>query len=317
MLEKLGGSIDANAATLAQLLGTVKGQAATLRKQQKPDEADKLVAAVGELFIKFAAKKDLSVKYQYFAAKSLNDLGQSSKAIDLLAGLPDAQPEDLAAKFNDLSDDKKNSVRTHRSAKLELAKAYRQTGQFAKAETVLEAAMGPEGKPGWAAKVLDYRREAILLLEARAAAADGKVMNELWAKANQAWGKLAREYGGVLTQPLPKDEEKKNEAIRNREQIKPVYFGLFADNQKCLVKANQMILKGKPEALDKRYDSIANAMKTVETQNPDLAVEVREKFAEILDETPALKKRYEATGGKMFLRNADGSLPGTDTNTTN
>jgi hypothetical protein len=313
MLEKLGGSIDANAATLAQLLGTVKGQAATLRKQQKPDEADKLVAAVGELFIKFAAKKDLSVKYQYFAAKSLNDLGQSSKAIDLLAGLPDAQPEDLAAKFNDLSDDKKNSVRTHRSAKLELAKAYRQTGQFAKAETVLEAAMGPEGKPGWAAKVLDYRREAILLLEARAAAADGKVMNELWAKANQAWGKLAREYGGVLTQPLPKDEEKKNEAIRNRDQIKPVYFGLFADNQKCLVKANQMILKGKAEALEKRYDSIANAMKTVETQNPDLATEVREKFAEILDETPALKKRYEAAGGKMFLRNADGSLPGADT----
>ena len=70
-----------------------------------------------------------------------------------------------------------------------------------------------------------------------------------------------------------------------------------------------MILKDKPDALDKRFDGIAAGFVTVEKQNPELAVEVREKFADILDESPTLKKKYLAAGGAMFARSADGTLP--------
>lgn len=312
LMEKLGGSLDANAATLGQLLGTVKNQAAALRKQKKTDDAEKLTSAVGDLFMKFAAKPNLPVKYQYFAGKALNDLGQANKAIELLKSLPEAPLEDLKKNRSELAEDRKNAVTTHYSAKLELAKAYRLTGQFDEAQNVLKAQLGDDKEPGWAARVLDYRKEAIWLIEARAEKASGKAVAELWGQANQAWGKLAREYGSVLSQPLPKDEDKRNEANRRREQIKPIYFKLFADSQRCLVRANAMLLKDNPDALGKRYDSIVKSIRMVETQNPDLGVDVREQYADLIDESSLLKDKYKAAGGKMFLRDASGQLPAPD-----
>ena len=311
LMETLGGNTDTNAATLGQLLGVVKRQAVGLKKEGKPDEAERLTKAVGDLFISFAAKPNLQDKHAYFAGKALNDLGYAAKAAEILAKFPTAPEADLKARFADLPDEKKGPVRTHRSAKLELAKAYRLSNQFDKADEVLKAAMGPDEKsPGWAAKQLDYRKEAIFLLEARAAIeADGKKMNELWATANKEWGKVGREYYNVLVQPLPKDEAKRTEMIRTKDQIKPIYFGIVADNQRCLVRANSMILKDKPEALEKRFDGIANGFLTVEKQNPELTPDVREKFADILDETPNLKKKYLAAGGVMFARGPDGMLP--------
>lgn len=310
LMETLGGNAEANAAMLGQLLGVVRQQATGLRKEGKGDEADRLTKAVGQLFITFAGKPNLPEKHLYFAGKALNDLGVPDKAIELLAKLPEASEADLKAKFADLPDEKKNAVRTHRSAKLELAKAYRLSNQFDQADAVLKKAIGSDDKnPGWAAKVLDYRKEAIYLIEARAAEnTDAKKMNELWATANRDWGKLGREYYSILVQPLPKEEEKKNEMIRVKDQIKPIYFGIIADNQRCLVRANRQILKDKPDALDKRWDSIAANMITVEKQNPELATDVREKFADILDEAAELKKKYLAAGGTMFARRADGSF---------
>jgi hypothetical protein len=211
-----------------------------------------------------------------------------------------------------LPEDRKNAVVTHYSAKLELAKAYRLTGQFDAAQNVLKAQLGDDKEPGWAARVLDYRKEAIWLIEARAEKASGKAVAELWGQANQAWGKLAREYGSVLSQPLPKEEEKRNEANRRREQIKPIYFKLFADSQRCLVRANAMLLRDNPDALGKRYDSIVKSIRMVETQNPDLGVDVREQYADVIDESSLLKDKYKAAGGKMFLRDASGQLPAPD-----
>lgn len=311
LLETLGGSSDANAATLGQLLIFVRTQAQGLRKEGKGEEADRLTKAVGDLFVSFAAKPNLPDRHAYFAGKALNELGLAEKAAPILAKLPDAAEADLRAPFASLTDEKKTAVRMHRSAKLELAKAYRLSNQFELAEAVLKAALGPDEKtPGWAAKVLDYRKEMIYQLEAKAIAeADARKMNEYWALANREWGKLGREYYSVLVQPLPNDAEKRNEMTRLKDQIKPIYFGLIADNQRCLVAANGMVLKDKPDLLAKRYDSIVNSILTIEKQNPELSPDVREKFAEILDTTPALKKKYTEAGGTMFARGAAGSNP--------
>lgn len=310
LMETLGGSLDANAATLGQLLSVVRLQANGLRKEGKAEEAERLTKAVGDLFVSFAAKSNLPDRHAYFAGKALNELGIADKAAPILAKLPDAPEADLRASFATLPDEKKTAVRMHRSVKLELAKAYRLSGQFDQADAVLKAALGSDEKsPGWAAKVLDFRKEMIYLIEAKAAAeADAKKMNEYWALANREWGKLGREYYSVLVQPLPNDAEKRNEMTRLKDQIKPIYFGLIADNQRCLVVANGMILKDKPDILAKRYDTIVNGILTVEKQNPELASDVREKFAEILDATPALKKKYTEAGGTMFARSADGSF---------
>ncbi|MFO0935794.1 MAG: hypothetical protein U0798_04655 [Gemmataceae bacterium] len=313
LMELLGGNLDAHASTLAQLIAVVKQQATGLRREGKTEEADRLLKATGDLFLSFASKPKLPEKYVYFAGKSLIELGRPADAAELLVKLPDASEADLRGKFADLSEEKKSLVRTHRSAKLELAKAYRLSNQLDKADAILKAALGADEKsPGWAAKVIDYRKEAILLTEARAAAeTDTKKMNTLWATANRDWGKLGREYYSVLVQPFPMDEEKRKELALAKDRIKPIYFGIIADNQRCLIQANTMILKGKPEALEKRFDNILTTIMTIEKQNPDLSLDVREKFASLLEEAPSLKAKYIASGGTMFNRNPDGSLPTT------
>jgi hypothetical protein len=303
VLEALGGGPDAPANALGQLLSAVVPQSNAMRRNGKADDADRLTASVAELVVAFATTPNLPARHTYFAGKALNDLGRPTQAIPLLATLPDAAEADLRAAFATLSDEKKAAVRTHRSAKLELAKAHRLAGEFDKAAAILKAATGDDKTPGWAARLLDYRKEAIRLTEARAAAeTDAKKMNELWATANRDWGKLGREYYAVLVRPLPADPEQKNELTRTKNLVKPIYFGIIADNQRCLVKANAMILKDKPEALDKKYDGVANTLVTLERQNPDLAPDVRDQFADLLNETPALKAKYAAGGGTLFLR---------------
>jgi tetratricopeptide (TPR) repeat protein len=309
LMETLGGSLDAHAAMLGQLLSGVRTQVQRLRNEGKSEEADRLTNAVGDLFVAFAAKPNLPDRHVYFAGKALNELLLADKAVPILAKLPEASEADLRAPFAGLSDEKKTAVRMHRSVKLELARAYRRSNQFDQAETILKAALGAdEMSPGWAAKVLDYRKEWIYLIEAKAAAEpDPQKMNATLALANREWGKLGREYYSVLVQPLPNDAEKRNEIARMKDQIKPIYFGLIADNQRCLVAANGMILKDKPDVLAKRYDTIVAGILTIEKQNPDLAPEVREKFTALLDATPALRKKYAEAGGTMFVRGSDDS----------
>lgn len=308
LMEKLGGNIDANATTLAQLLSVVKGQLAGLRKEQKNDEAYKMQNAVADLFVKFSEKPKLEPKHIYFSGKALNELGMGEKAASLLEKLPEAKPEALKAKTKDLSDEDRKAVGIHFSTKLELAKAYRIAGRYDDADKVFKAAMGEDRKSGWAAKNLEYRKEAIFLLEAKAASTkDPKKLNENWAIANKAWSDLAKEYYGALAQPLPKEEAKRDEMNRLKDQIRPIYFGIFIDNQRCLIKANTMVLK--PDAMAKKYDNFANTVINVEKQNSNLSNDIREKFADFLSEYPIIKDKYIASGGKAFIRNPDGSLP--------
>lgn len=312
LLKRLGGNLEANAQTLGLLARTVREQTADLRKKGKAAEADKLAAGVGSLFEKIAAEPNQSPAMQVLIGITLKDLGRYDRAAELFGKIPPVAEADLKAPFASLSEEKKTAVRLFRSSRLELVRAHRLAGRFDTADEVLRAATGTDKAPGWARGSLEFRREANLILEGRAAnEGDAKKKSEYWGRAKQGWDRLANEYAATLQavqrQPLPADDPvKENEEKKKRDQMKSVYFDLFADALRCVVRGNSDLLKEKPEALAPRLAKVAEQMLAVETKNANLDPTVAAKFAEMLVESPELKAQYEKAGGKAFLASPNG-----------
>jgi hypothetical protein len=312
LMKKLGGNLEANAQTLANLARTVRDQAAELRKAGKADEAEKVTSAVGALFEKIADEPNQSIGMQIFYGIALRDLGRTAKAIEILSKIQPPAEADLKAGYNTLPEEKKISVRLYRGARLELARAYKVAKQYDKADEVLTAALGTDKAPGWAKGSLEFRKEVNLVLEARATdETDTKKKGEYWGKAKQGWDKLANEYGGtlqaLLRQPLSKDDPAKaNQETRQRDSVKNTYFELFSESIRCVVLGNAQLLKDKPDVLAQRLQKIAEQLVTVETKNTDLSPETKAKFAAILNLSDKLKELYGKAGGKEFLQPAGG-----------
>ncbi len=95
----------------------------------------------------------------------------------------------------------------------------------------------------------------------------------------------AREYVQTLKQT----------AARLEAQVKPKYHDLFFESMRCLTRANASLLKDNPAELQKKLGKIAESVRQLETLNPDLAPEVRDKFASLMVEYPALKAEYDRT----------------------
>jgi hypothetical protein len=304
LLRKLGGSLEANAQTLATLTRAVRDHAAELRRKGQDADADKLAAGVGALFEKIAAEPNQTPAMQVFLGIALKDLGRYDKACELLGKIPAPPDADLKAPFATLPEEKKGPVRLYRTARLELAKAQRLAGRFDAADEILAAA-------DWAKGLLDFRRESNLILEARAAATDdAKKKGEYWGRAKQGWDRLANEYAAAVQamqrQPLPADDPaKENEEKKKRDQVKALYFDLFADALRCVVRGNTDLLKDKPDALTPRLQKVADQLLTVETKNADLSPEVKAKFADLLAESKELRTLYDKVGGKVFTQPPD------------
>ena len=73
---------------------------------------------------------------------------------------------------------------------------------------------------------------------------------------------------------------------------------------RCGVKANLSLLKADPAKAAAKLEPFAKQLVQLEAGNPDMAEEVKAKFANFLDETPALKDHYQKAGGKAFLKDA-------------
>jgi hypothetical protein len=253
-----------------------------------------------------AAEPNQTPAMRVFLGIALKDLGRYDKACELLAKTPTPTDADLKAPFASLAEEKKGPVRLYRTARLELAKAERLAGRFDAADDLLKTAAGTDKEPGWAKGLLDFRREANLILEARAAAeADGKKKGEYWGRAKQGWDRLASEYAAAVQamqrQPLPTDDPaKENEEKKKRDQVKALYFDLYADDLRCVVRGNTDLLKDKPETLTPRLQKVAEQLVAVETKNADLAPEAKAKFAELLAESKELRLLYDKAGGKVF-----------------
>lgn len=231
-LKKFGGDLSTSARVVQQGVASIRPTVEALRKEMKNDEADKLVKAVSSMVSKLAAEPNLPVDVRLNLGRSFRELGEYDKAADLLNAVPvpqnrEALKAELKAADSETPDQAKQreadnaAAPLYRQARLELARSYRLEKKFAEAAAVLDDALGKEGElkgkirpraGGWASRFPEYRKEAILFIEARAAAAaEPKVAAPLWNEAVNNWATWAAEYLGQLNQLNQKYVPKKRE----------------------------------------------------------------------------------------------------------
>ena len=112
--------------------------------------------------------------------------------------------------------------------------------------------------------------------------------------------------GNLVEQPeaMAYVEEMRNTIKRLETTLKPLYHALVFETFRCGVKANLSLLKADPAKVAAKLEPFAKQLVQLETGNPDMAEEVKAKFADLLAETPALKDHYQKAGGKAFLKDA-------------
>jgi hypothetical protein len=299
LLEKLGGGVDATTGALNRLVGVVRPQLEELRKAKKDADADKLAASIGTLLQKQSEKPKLPARVLASLGRNLRDLGQYDKAIEVLKKVPAPAAEKLKEQSSKLEEADRDAVIAHTVATIEMARALRLQKKFDEADKILKAAMGTDKEKGWA-KALDFRKEAVLLLEDKAFATAKDAPNfgrqRAWGDAKTAWEKIANDYAGIIrNKELPDNE---------REKFIPVYLELLCDLRRCLARANTQLLADNPTKLAESLGKIAQQVIDVETSPTNakaLNAEVKAKFTALLNDYPIVKAEYQKKGGKAFL----------------
>ena len=114
--------------------------------------------------------------------------------------------------------------------------------------------------------------------------------------------RAVREVSPEAMMPIESEEEQ-----RWKDGLGPfrnAFADAYFDMQRCLVKANQQLLKGlPPEKLQKTYDDVGKRCVDLEKQIPaaDWQPEVQNRYADFLKEIPQVMAAYKANSGKMFL----------------
>jgi hypothetical protein len=302
LLKAYGGSIEANQQMLEQLTTEMSGRIEGLRKAGKAPEAQALSGAFGGLLEEIAKEPNLPPGMQLFLGQALVVVGEYEKAVNALKTIP--RPATLTPAAGD--DEARFAANRYRRATLDTARAQRLGKKFPEAEKVLAEAMGTKDKQGWAYNSLDFRKEACYLAEARGAnEKDVKEANKHWGLAVKGWNELAAIARNRLTQPPPKQAngELDNAAIlRNKNDFYDAYF----DSSRCILKANLQLLASDPGKVQQRVDDTAKKFADLEkAAGADMTTAVRNRYHELIVEVPALRKSYEAAGGKLFLQAAE------------
>lgn len=302
-LKKFGGDLSTSARVVQQGVASIRPTVESLRKEKKNDEADKLVAAVVGMVTKLAAEPNLPFDVRMNLGRSFRELGEYGKAADLLTAVPapqnkEALKAELKATDTETADQAKqreadnSAAPLYRQARLELARCYRMEKKFTEAAAVLDDALGKEGelkgrvKPrtgGWASRFPDFRKEAILFIEAKAAAAtEPKIAAPLWNEAINNWATWAAEYLGALNQlnqkyvPKKREVESLNFRLRLIDELSSQEKVDFEGEKAKAVKALEQAEKDQAKATD----NVSAAMKALEAAT---TVEAIEKGREALD----------------------------------
>lgn len=291
LLKKFGGSIEANIATLEQITSEMAAQIVSLKREGKPTEAKALADGFSKLLDKLSAEPGLPVSVQRFLGQSLILVGEFDKAVEALKKVPAPAKREQLFKPNDptLEAADKKSVNEYRRAALELLRAYRQSNKFGEADAILADAIGTVEKPGWAANSFDFRKEKAYLFEAKGAASKDAEAKKGWGEALKEWSALVNIYRRQVQVGVPPGPGGGNLYLTSQNN----YYEMYLQHRRCLLKANQQLLKGDPK-LQKFYDDSGKAfcdlgMISGRTFNED----VREKYRDLLLEIPEVKAAYE------------------------
>jgi hypothetical protein len=306
LLEKFGGSADA----LVRLVAQVRPQLDELRQQKKHEEADRLAQSVAGVLEKQAAGPKLPPKTLARLGQALRTVGANDKAVAVLSKVPAPPKENLTKPISQIEDPAaRDLVAAHHIARLELARAHRQAKQFDKAAELLKDALGDDKAPGWA-KSLEFRKEAVLLVEDRAAEAPADRKRKLWSEALDGWTTIYGQYQAAITRPpkgVARDTPQWDQWQRDREKLIPVYLVIYCDLQRCLARANTQLIADPVKRAEQLTKVGQRVFDSVEARNEkSLTAEVRAAYADLLADYPAVMDGYKKAGGKAFLPGANG-----------
>jgi hypothetical protein len=306
LMLKAGGTVEDNLPVLELMGRELAGQLAVAQREGKAKaaEATNLEAGLAVLLDKITTVPKLPQSSVLFIGQALQTVKKYDQAIETLKKVPEpAFPEWKTKKTEDFPQEVRgqliNQTRDYALANLYTARALRGGKKLAEAEALLTGIIGTNDKQGWGYGRLYFRKELAEVYEDKGKAEpDVKKANAEWGKALQTWTTLFQIQRNRLAKPPAGANAQ--QMIEYRNAFADAYF----DVQRCLVEANQQLLKGQPaEKLQKTYDDVARRFTDMEKQIPaaDWDPEVRNRYADLLDKVEPLKSAYKAAGGKLFL----------------
>ena len=316
LLEKTGGTLQANQPTLEAMARELAAHIPALAKEGKTNpakakEAADLKQGLSILVKKLGAIPKLTPASIVFLGQTLFAVEQYEDALKEFAKIPAPSRPDWAtvdaAKIPDVTERNKlqNEIRYYRFTQLYTAKCLRLLKRLTEAESLIVAAVGSAEKKGYAYGSVDFRKELALMYEAKGAATqDVKAAGVEWKKALDQWTLLFR-VAERQVKELPADA-----TPEHARQVKSTYFAAYFEIQRIMIEANLQLQKGKPGLAD-TFTQVGKRIAEMETSNkiPQLekdgkgilTAEVWNRYSDLIEKYPELKTAYTAAGGKFFL----------------
>src|SRR5262249_37706708 len=304
-----GGNIDQNIAVMRQLVGSIRGQVETLRKENKKAEADDLAKSFTDFLdkVKGDDTSKLTQGVILFLGQGYGAVDQHAKAAELFG--------QLLAKTDPAKD-----ANYQRELKFLQSRSYRQAGQFDQAKALMKEIVGDpldqKGARGWGYRNMAIRKEYCLLWEDQ----------KNFRAAGQNWTQMIKDFvpGGL---PIPVKfigQRPQFEAAASlvdaafgtpiqavvstnfravypavaerRAALRQIYFDLFYEAYRCSARGyvTPGPAKGKgPEDVDTKLANIGQQFYFLLNRNDDVPTEVRDKVMELMDKYPQMKKKFD------------------------
>jgi hypothetical protein len=296
LMVRAGGSVENSLPLLEPVGREMAARMVGLRKEGKKAEADALKAGLAALLEKIATVKQLPQSTTLFVGQMLIEVDKFNDAREMLKKVP---PPDFAGwetkKADEIPKELRGRVqlqtRDYAVAQLGIARSLREDKKFDEAEKMLKPIID-----GWGASRLYFRKELAAVYEDKAVTiADTKTANATWAQAVNLWKGILGIHRARLQKP-PMDAD--------MAELRNAYADAFFEVNRCLVKANQHLLKAQPpDRLAKVYGDVAKQFADMEKQikREEWQPAVQHRYADFLKEVPDLVAPYKAAGGKLFL----------------
>ncbi len=300
---KAGGTIEDNLPVLELLGREMAAQMKTLRNEGKTEEAKAFGAGLAELLKKITTVPNLEPRMVLFLGETLQIVGENDRAIEMLrtipapefAGWETKRPEEIPAELRGRIQEQ---IRDYALAQLTIARALKEKSEFDAAEKMLAAIIGTNDKPNWGYGRFYFRRELASVYETKAQSlTDLRAAKVEWDKAYREWLTICNFQRNRLIKPPAEASPEQMRQYRN------AYADAFLDLQRCVVKANQQLLKAAPDKLKKTYEDVGKQVAVMEQQLPlsEWYPDVHNKYMTFLKDTPEVVGSYKANGGKLFL----------------
>ncbi len=325
-VKKLGVTVDNSQDMYERLARELAAVMANHRREKRDAEAklvgDGLQLLLDELLN--APKK--TQRMLIFIGQTLSTIGDHQRAIDILKEIPPPKTDDIPdlppntpwwqVAVDTIADNLirnrfRDESRDYRTAQLYTARSLRELGRYDEAEKLLLSIIGTADKRGFGFASYEFRRELALTYEARAAAAASpKAAQADWRNALNEWTTLFRFAQAEVSRLNP--EEATPEQIR---RAKSGFFDAYYEVQRVMIAANKHLQKDRPDALQRSLETVGKRIAEMEIANKIAEMEQAgtsiilpetwNRFHQLLESEPAVKKAYIANQGQLFLKPAE------------